>query len=147
MNNLGRILLVEDSENDIELTLDALKENKLANLIDVARDGVEAIDYLYRQNKFSGREIVNPILILLDIKLPKLDGKDVLKKIKSDDKLKNIPVVMLTSSKEEQDIIDSYFLGVNAYVVKPVEFNKFIEAVRQIGIFWALVNQPPLLPS
>jgi CheY-like chemotaxis protein len=144
MNQYHRILLVEDNENDIELTLDAFHKYKLANNVDVVRDGEEAIDYLYRLNKYSDRDNTNPILILLDIKLPKFGGKEILKKIKNDDKLKSIPVVMLTSSREEKDIIESYFLGVNAYVVKPVEFNKFIEAVKQTGFFWAIINEPPV---
>lgn len=147
MYKLNRILLVEDNENDIELTLDALTENNIANYTDVARDGVEALDYLYRRNQFADRNNGNPVLILLDIKLPKLDGKNVLRAVKSDENLKNIPVVMLTSSKEEQDIIESYFLGVNAYVVKPVEFDKFVAAVKQIGMFWALINEPPVNKS
>jgi DNA-binding response OmpR family regulator len=142
-NNLNRILIVEDNDNDLELTTDALSEYNLANFIDVARDGEEALDYLYKRGKFKERANGNPIVILLDLKLPKVSGFEVLKTIKSDEKLKTIPVVILTSSKEETDIINGYDLGVNSYVVKPVEFHNFIDAVKQLGVFWALLNEPP----
>jgi CheY-like chemotaxis protein len=138
-----RILVVEDNENDLELTLDALSEHKLVNHIDTVSDGEEALDYLYRRGSYSSRETQNPIVILLDLKLPKVSGLEVLKDIKENPELKMIPVVILTSSKEESDIISSYQYGVNAYVVKPVEFHGFIDAVRQLGVFWALLNEPP----
>ena len=142
-NIFNRILIVEDNENDLELSLDALSENNMANFIDIARDGEEALDYLYCRGNFSGRVKTNPIVILLDLKLPKVTGLEVLKDIKENESLKKIPVVILTSSREESDIIQSYSYGVNAYVVKPVEFHKFIEAVKQLGVFWALLNEHP----
>jgi CheY-like chemotaxis protein len=143
MSNLGRILLVEDDAKDVELTLTALEEYKLANEVVVARDGEEALDYLYRRGNFTTRSTDNPAVLLLDLKLPKVDGLEVLQQIKADAKLKLIPVVVLTSSHEEKDMITSYRLGVNAYVVKPVEFHEFVNAVKELGIFWALVNEPP----
>jgi DNA-binding response OmpR family regulator len=143
MNKLGRILLVEDDPKDVELTLTALDEYKLANEVVVARDGEEALDYLYRRGKFASRSTDNPAVLLLDLKLPKVDGLEVLQQIKADAKLKLIPVVVLTSSHEEKDMVTSYKLGVNAYVVKPVDFHEFVNAVRELGIFWALVNEPP----
>jgi CheY-like chemotaxis protein len=142
-NNLGRILLVEDDPKDVELTLTALEEYKLANEVVVARDGEEALDYLYRRGNFQGRSTDNPAVLLLDLKLPKVDGLEVLQQIKADAKLKLIPVVVLTSSHEEKDMVTSYKLGVNAYVVKPVDFHEFVNAVKELGIFWALVNEPP----
>jgi CheY-like chemotaxis protein len=141
--NLGRILLVEDDPKDVELTLTALEEYKLANEVVVARDGEEALDYLYRRGNFATRSTDNPAVLLLDLKLPKVDGLEVLQQMKSDEKLKLIPVVVLTSSHEERDMVTSYKLGVNAYVVKPVDFHEFVNAVRELGIFWALVNEPP----
>lgn len=141
--DLRRILLVEDSPNDVELTLEALSEHHLANQVEVARDGQEALDYLYQEGRFSGRPNGNPALILLDLKLPKISGLEVLKKVRSDDRLKLIPVVILTSSREEKDRLDSYNVGVNAYVVKPVDFHAFIDAVKGMGIFWGLINEPP----
>lgn len=141
---LNRILLVEDNENDLELTLDALKDNKIINIIDVVRDGAEALDYLYYKGKYSTRKNENPALVMLDLNLPKIGGLDVLRQIKKDKNLNLIPVVILTSSKEEHDIIESYRLGTNAYVVKPVEFDAFIEAVKYLGAFWGLINEPPL---
>lgn len=143
MDKFRRILIVEDNENDLELMMDAISEHKLANNIDAVSDGEEALDYLHKRAKFSARTSINPILIILDLKLPKIGGIDVLREIKSNEKLKLIPVVILTSSKEESDIIKSYSLGVNAYVVKPVEFDGFVNAVRQLGIFWALINETP----
>lgn len=137
------ILLVEDSRNDEELTLEALSQHGLANAVDVARDGVEALDYLYKRGDFSARISGHPVVVLLDLKLPKVDGKEVLKTIKSDPMLKNIPVVALTSSREERDLVESYNLGVNAYVVKPVEFKEFIQAIGEIGLFWAVLNEVP----
>jgi CheY-like chemotaxis protein len=143
MSNLGRILLVEDDPKDVELTLTALEEYKLANEVVVTRDGEEALDYLYRRGAFATRSTDNPAVLLLDLKLPKVDGLEVLQQIKDDAKLKLIPVVVLTSSHEEKDMVTSYKLGVNAYVVKPVDFHEFVNAVKELGIFWALVNEPP----
>jgi len=143
MSNLGRILLVEDDPKDVELTLTALEDYKLANEVVVTGDGEEALDYLYRRGKFATRSTDNPAVLLLDLKLPKVDGLEVLQQIKADAKLKLIPVVVLTSSHEERDMITSYKLGVNAYVVKPVDFHEFVNAVKELGIFWALVNEPP----
>jgi DNA-binding response OmpR family regulator len=127
----------------VELTLTALEEYKLANEVVIARDGEEALDYLHRRGNFATRSTDNPAVLLLDLKLPKVDGLEVLQQIKSDEKLKMIPVVVLTSSHEEKDMVASYKLGVNAYVVKPVDFHEFVNAVRELGIFWALVNEPP----
>lgn len=140
---LKRILLVEDNPNDAELTLEALAEHNLANGVELVKDGEAALDYLYRRGSFAGRDNVHPAVVLLDLKLPKVDGLEVLRVIKSDEKLKSIPVVVLTSSREERDLIESYRLGVNAYVVKPVNFSDFINAVKELGIFWAIVNEPP----
>ncbi|MDQ3754060.1 MAG: response regulator [Acidobacteriota bacterium] len=141
--NVKRILLVEDSPNDVELTLTALAEHHLANEVDIARDGEEALDYLYRRSRFQARENGNPTMVLLDLKLPKVDGLEVLAQMKSDAQLRKIPVVMLTSSREERDLVRSYDLGVNAYVVKPVDFNEFVNALKEVGLFWAVINQPP----
>jgi CheY-like chemotaxis protein len=143
MGELGRILVVEDDPRDVELTLTALDEYKLANEVVVARDGTEALDYLYYRGKFASRPQENPAVILLDLKLPKVNGLEVLQKIRSDDRLKMIPVVVLTSSHEERDMLTSYKLGVNAYVVKPVDFHEFVNAVKELGMFWAVINQPP----
>ncbi len=140
---LRSILLVEDDPNDIELTLDSLRESNLANEVLVVRDGVEALDYLYRRAGFAGRPAGNPVVILLDLKMPRMDGLEVLRQLKSDQKMRLLPVVMLTSSREARDLKECYKLGVNAYVVKPVLFGEFVEAVRKIGIFWALINEPP----
>jgi two-component system, response regulator len=139
----ARILLAEDSVQDVELTLNALAELKLTNSVTVARDGAEALDYLYKRGKYAGREDGNPVLLLLDLKMPKVDGLEVLRTVKSDPRLRVIPVVVLTSSREEQDLVRSYEFGVNAYVVKPVEFDKFLRAVRDLGLFWMLINEPP----
>ena len=139
----GRILLVEDDAKDIELTLAALDEFKLANEVVVVRDGEEALDYLFCRGAFVGRTSENPAVLLLDLKLPKVDGLEVLEQVKADDKLRVVPVVMLTSSREEIDMVTSYRLGVNAYVVKPVDFQEFVNAIKQLGIFWAIINQPP----
>ena len=141
MAPLKSILLAEDNPKDIELTLTALAEHNLANEVVVARDGEEALDYLLRRGRFRDRPEENPALVLLDLKMPRVDGLEVLRRIKSDDGLKTIPVVMLTSSREERDLIESYRLGINAYVVKPVGFEQFVEAVRQIGAFWAILNE------
>ena len=143
MSTLGRILIVEDDPNDVELTLTALDEYKLANEVVVTRDGEEALDYLYCRGTFKTRSNDNPAVLLLDLKLPKLDGLEVLQQIKSDEKLKMIPVVVLTSSHEEKDVVASYKLGVNAYVVKPVDFHEFVNAVKELGIFWAVINESP----
>jgi CheY-like chemotaxis protein len=143
MNNLGRILMVEDDPKDVELTLTALEDYNLANEVVVARDGEEALDYLYCRGNFTTRSSENPAVLLLDLKLPKVDGLEVLQQIRSDEKLKLIPVVVLTSSHEEKDMVASYRLGVNAYVVKPVDFHEFVNAIKELGVFWAVINQPP----
>src|SRR5712672_1554449 len=143
ITSVQSILLAEDNANDVELTLAALRGNHVANEVVVVRDGAEALDYLYRRQRFADRLPDNPGLILLDLKMPKVDGLEVLRQVKSDPALKSIPVVMLTSSREEGDVVRSYALGVNAYVVKPVAFTDFMEAVRKLGGFWALVNEPP----
>jgi CheY-like chemotaxis protein len=140
---LGRILMVEDDPKDVELTLTALEEYKLANEVVVTRDGEEALDYLYCRGNFTTRTPDNPAVLLLDLKLPKVDGLEVLQQIRSDEKLSMIPVVVLTSSREERDLVTSYKLGVNAYVVKPVDFHEFVNAVKELGIFWAVINEPP----
>src|SRR5471032_123053 len=137
MHSLKRILLVEDSQRDVELILDALGTNQLANEVVHVRDGAEALDYLYRRGEFATRSDDQPAMMLLDLKLPKVDGLEVLRQIKSDPALKMIPVVMMTSSREERDLLQSYRLGANAYVVKPMKFQDFVEAVKQLGIFWA----------
>lgn len=135
------ILLVEDNPNDAEMAMRALKKNHLANNVLIVHDGAEALDYLYKQGKFKNSRIHNrPKIILLDLKLPKVDGKEVLRKIKSDPDKRVIPVIVLTSSKEERDVVESYHLGVNSYIVKPVDFDKFVEAVRDIGLYWLLLN-------
>jgi CheY-like chemotaxis protein len=143
MESLGRILLVEDDPKDVELTLTALEEYNLANEVVVAADGEQALDYLYCRGKFMRRVPDNPAVLLLDLKLPKVDGLEVLKQLKADEKLRMIPVVVLTSSREEKDMVASYRLGVNAYVVKPVDFHEFVNAIRELGIFWAVINEPP----
>jgi len=143
MAELKRILLVEDNPNDVELTLKGLKEHNLANEVVVARDGVEALDYLYRLGQFADRSQGNPAAILLDLNLPRIDGLEVLKKIRSDDQLKLVPVVVLTSSREERDLMEAYKLGANAYVVKPVNFQEFMDAIKSLGLFWAIINEPP----
>jgi CheY-like chemotaxis protein len=143
MAELKRILLAEDNPKDVELTLTALDEHNLANEVVVVNDGAEALDYLYRRGKFSMRADNDPAVVLLDLKMPKVDGLEVLRTIKKDDKLKTIPLVILTSSREEKDLVESYKLGVNAYVVKPVNFQQFIEAVKDLGAFWAVINEPP----
>lgn len=138
-----RILLVEDSPNDVELTLTALGEHKLANEVVVVSDGEQALHYLYRRGQYRLRAEGNPVVVLLDIKLPKVDGLEVLQQMRGDPSLRTVPVVMLTSSREEQDIVRSYNLGVNAYVVKPVDFSDFVRAITELGLFWAVINQPP----
>ena len=143
MNELGRILLVEDDPKDIDLTLTALEEYKLANEVIVVRDGAEALDYLHTKGNYRSRIRENPAVVLLDLKLPKVDGLEVLREIRSDERLKLIPVVVLTSSREDRDMVASYKLGVNAYVVKPVDFHAFVNAVKELGVFWAVINEPP----
>jgi CheY-like chemotaxis protein len=143
MPDLRPILLVEDNPRDLELTLAALAKCQLANDIVVARDGAEALDYLYSRGEHEGRDPGHPAVVLLDLKLPKVDGLQVLETIKKDPMQKHIPIVMLTSSREERDVITSYENGVNAFVVKPVDFNIFFEAIQDLGMFWAVLNEPP----
>lgn len=143
MIELKRILLAEDNPKDIELTLEALEESLLANRVVVVRDGVETLEYLRMEGKYATREPGLPSVLLLDIKMPRMDGIEVLREIKNDPKLKLLPVVMLTSSREDKDLLNSYYLGVNAYVVKPVNFSGFINAIKQLGVFWGLVNELP----
>jgi CheY-like chemotaxis protein len=143
MAKIRTILLAEDNPKDVELTLEAMAENNLANDIVVVKDGVDALEYLRCQGKYKLRKAGNPALVLLDIKMPRMEGIEVLRNIRSDAALRIIPVVVLTSSSEEQDLINTYELGVNAYIVKPVDFKQFIEAVKQIGSFWAVLNELP----
>lgn len=140
---LKPILLVEDNPNDLELTLVALERSQLANDVIVLRDGAEALDYLRQTGEWADRAPGNPAVILLDLKMPKVDGLEVLQIVRATNDLKSVPVVMLTSSREERDLLRSYELGVNAYVVKPVEFREFVEAIADLGVFWAVVNEPP----
>jgi CheY-like chemotaxis protein len=144
MKKLRPILLVEDTLHDVELTLVALKQNHIANEVIVARHGGEALDFLYRRGAYADRPAEDPVVVFLDLKMPKVDGLEVLRQMKSDDRLKVIPVVMLTSSREEADLVRSYRFGTNAFVVKPVGFDQFTEAIRQLGMFWAILNEPPL---
>jgi two-component system response regulator len=138
------ILLVEDNPDDVELTLHALRQEKLANTVEVARDGEEALDYIFCRAKYAGREFVNqPRVVLLDLKLPKVDGLEVLRTLKGDPRTQAIPIVILTSSREEKDVVNSYKLGVNAYIQKPVDFDQFRAMVKSLGLFWLVVNQPP----
>ena len=146
MTTIKRILLAEDNARDIELTLAALEEFHLANTVDVARDGVEALDYLYSRGEFAARPPGLPVVLLLDIKMPRLNGLEVLRRIKADPQFKKLPVVMFTSSREEPDLAECYELGVNAYVVKPVDFPQFAAAVKQVGAFWAILNEVPSHP-
>jgi CheY-like chemotaxis protein len=143
IRELKRILLVEDDPRDVELTLEALSENNLGNAVDVVGDGEKALDYLYHRGKFADRSGNNPAVILLDLKLPKVDGREVLRVIKADALMKMIPVVVLTSSREERDLAETYKMGANAYVVKPVDFHEFVDAVKNLGLFWAVINEPP----
>ena len=143
MPELRQILFAEDNPKDVELTLEALADNNLANRVEVVRDGVEAMEYLRREGKYKERRPGNPAVAILDIKMPRMDGIEVLQAIRSEPTLKMIPVVMLTSSREEQDLIRSYELGRNAYVVKPVKFTEFVDAVKQLGGFWAVLNELP----
>ncbi len=141
--NVKRILLVEDSPYDAELTLTVLAEHRLANEVDIARDGEEALDYLYRRGRFQERENSNPTVVLLDLKLPKVDGLEVLRQIKGNESTRKIPVVMLTSSAEERDLIETYRLGVNSFIVKPLDFAQFTETVAKTSLYWMLVNKTP----
>jgi CheY-like chemotaxis protein len=143
MDSLKRILLVEDSPRDTELVLEALAMNHLVNEVVSVGDGAEALDYLYRRGQFAGRTNGQPAVIMLDLKLPKVDGTEVLRQVKADPNLKIIPVIVMTSSREERDLLNSYQLGVNAFVVKPVIFKDFIEAVARLGAFWAILNEAP----
>lgn len=140
---LKPILLVEDNPKDLELTLLALERSNLANEVVTVRDGKEALDYLFRRGAYADRQQGNPAVVLLDLKLPKVDGIQVLDRIKAEPSLQAVPVVMLTTSREEKDLLQCYQLGVNAYVVKPVAFKDFIEAIQELGVFWAVVNEPP----
>lgn len=141
--HLKRILLAEDNINDIELMLSALEECNLANQVIVVRDGAEALDYLYRRGSFKQRDDEQPVVVFLDIKMPKIDGLEVLSTIKSDVNLKFIPVVMITSSREQQDLLNGYNLGANAYVVKPIGFEDFVNVIKELGLFWAVINEAP----
>ncbi len=142
--NAVEILLVEDNPNDVELTLRALKKHNLANKVYVVKDGAEALEFIFGIGAYAKRDINNrPKVILLDLKLPKVDGLEILRRIKSDERTKTIPVVVLTSSTEEKDIVESYKLGVNSYITKPVDFDKFLNAVSQLSLYWLLLNQPP----
>ena len=143
---MKKILLAEDNPFDLELALAGLAEYRLTNEVVIARDGAETLDYLKRRGQFADRPVGSPMVILLDLKMPKVDGLEVLRQIKSDPALRTIPIVVLTSSREEQDVVESYNLGVNAYVVKPVAFDKFVEVVKQIGLFWVLSNEVPARP-
>jgi CheY-like chemotaxis protein len=146
-SSLHSVLLVEDNPNDVELTMSALKEARLANEIIVANDGEQALDYLLRRGRHADRTSANPAVILLDLKMPKVDGHEVLRQIRADPYLRLIPVVILTSSREEKDLYSSYDKGANAYVVKPVDFEDFISAISKLGIFWAVLNEPPPRPG
>lgn len=143
MSPLKRILLAEDNRNDVELTLSALEEYNLANEVVVVRDGVEVLDYVFHRGQFANHPNGTPAVILLDLKMPRMDGLEALRQLRADPRFRRVPVVMITSSREEQDLVRSYELGVNAYVVKPVDFQKFVECIKQIGFFWALINEPP----
>jgi CheY-like chemotaxis protein len=143
VTGLRPVLIVDDSADDVELMREALGEFKLANPLEVARDGEEALQYLRREGAFASRPAVDPAVVLLDLKMPKVDGLDVLRAARADERLRPIPIVMVTSSREEQDLVKSYELGVNAYVVKPVDFHAFADAVRRLGAFWAVLNEPP----
>ena len=143
VTSLKKILLVEDDPEDVDLTMSTMEENNLANCVSVVNDGAEALDYLFRRGKFKEREGGDPVVVLLDNKMPKVSGLEVLKAMKADERLRTIPVVVLTSSREDRDLIEFYRNGVNAYVVKPVDFSEFAEAVKRLGLFWAFVNEPP----
>jgi two-component system response regulator len=142
------VLLVEDNPNDVELALHSFKQHNLANRVQVARDGAEALDFIFGTGPYAGRRLHDgPMVVLLDLKLPRVDGLEVLRRVKTDPQTRALPVVMLTSSSEERDVVESYQLGVNSYIVKPVDFEQFSEAVRQLGLYWVLLNEPPRLPQ
>lgn len=143
MSVLKPILVVEDNPNDLELTINALEKSRLANEVIVARDGAEAADYLFRRNTYADRPVGNPAVVLLDLKLPKIDGLELLEMVRADDEIGRTPIVLLTSSREERDVVNGYRLGVNAYVVKPVIFSEFVQAIQDLGVFWAVLNEPP----
>lgn len=143
MSELRRVLLAEDNAKDVELTLAALDEHGLANDVDVVRDGAEAWEYLCREGPYAQRPSGSPVVVLLDLKMPKVDGLEVLRRIRASETLRTIPVVILTSSREERDLVESYRLGANAYVVKPVAFDQFLKSVQSLGLFWGVVNEPP----
>jgi len=147
MNPLPRILLAEDSSEDAELVLEALAEYRIANTVLHVKDGEEALDYLYRRGAFANYPPIQPAVVLLDLKMPKVDGTEVIKQLKNDPELKRIPVVVMTSSREERDLVNSYNLGANAYVVKPLNFHEFVDAVKQLGAFWAVLNERPPEPA
>lgn len=139
----SRILLVDDSPRDLEMATSALEQYRLANEVMTLRDGAECLDYLYRRGEFEGRSDAQPAVILLDLKMPRVDGLEVLRQVKGDPDLKTIPIVMMTSSREERDLVQSYELGANAYVVKPLGFHEFVDAIRVLGAFWVVLNEPP----
>jgi len=141
-----RILLVDDSPRDVELALDALDQHRLRNEVLTLRDGAEALDYLFRRGEFAARDETDPAVILLDLKMPRVDGLEVLRQVKADERLRTIPIVVMTSSREDQDIVSSYRLGVNAYVVKPLNFHEFVDAMKIVGAFWVVLNEPPKPP-
>ncbi len=143
MSVLKPILVVEDNPNDLELTINALEKSKLANEVIVARDGAEAADYLFRRNTYADRPVGNPAVVLLDLKLPKIDGLELLRMVRENEETGSTPIVLLTSSREERDVVNGYRLGVNAYVVKPVIFSDFVQAIQDLGVFWAVLNEPP----
>lgn len=144
MNDEKTILLVEDNPDDVDLTLRALEKNHIANEVTVVRDGLEAVEYLFGTGKFAGRDVSQkPTVVLLDLKLPKIDGLEVLRRLRADERTKLLPVVILTTSREQQDVINGYSLGANSYIVKPVDFEKFVNAVGQLGLYWILLNEPP----
>jgi two-component system response regulator len=148
ISNLIEILLVEDNPNDVDLALHSFRKNNLANRVHIVRDGAEALDFIFCRGAYSDRQIQNgPKVILLDLKLPKVDGIEVLRQVKGDPRTRNIPIVVLTSSREDRDIAECYGLGVNSYIVKPVEFERLTEVTRDVGLYWLLVNQPPVFPS
>ena len=148
MAKIKRILLAEDNDNDAELTLTALQECRLRNEVEIVRDGADALDYIYQRGKYANRVDGLPCVIMLDLKMPRVDGLEVLRQLKQDPVLRKIPIVMLTSSREEKDLVMSYDLGVNAFVVKPVDFTQFVQAIRSLGMFWAIVNEtPPCNPN
>ena len=143
MSSLKPILIVEDNPNDLELTLNALAKSRLANEVIVTRDGAEAADYLFRRGPWAERPVGNPAVVLLDLKLPKIDGLELLKMVRASDETGRTPIVLLTSSREDRDVVNGYRLGLNAYVVKPVAFSEFVQAIQDLGVFWAVLNEPP----